>query len=894
MEAGMGTSIYVRHKVVFNAVTALVSAGFTYLVTGALPYYPIGWRWLIVLTVAVLSVLNPRTGTIIALLSYILPIAYNSLTLATLYVMLLLLLATFRMLQTYQFLVLVGTAFVALNPRLSILLLAFPLLSGYLGVGAGSSLASIACFLAESIGLLKGKATVGLLTLGKASKPLVSIQSKPVTSLGNFGWLKAATTTKTGQAPASTFFSHNLLSKLFVPFIERPILLAQIILWAITAGVFGTLLRGTRSRSPRNRLWIIGITSLALGIGNALLSVLIAGSRMDRALIGNTAIGILVVAATMALTMSIVSSSQLQQSRAKPIASSYPRDSEERKETYTSKEIPPDTWNELAGIEDIEEEIADAIKSQFDQQVRGSLIKMSINPTKGILLFGPPGTGKTKIARIIAHEAKASFYAVSGTEFVSKWYGESEANLRRIFEEAYNNRPSVLFFDELEAFLPKRTELSRSDAPEKGVVGTFLSYTDGLGKTDGVLLVGATNHPELIDPAALRPGRFDKVIYVSPPGKEARAKILRHFFSGKPIAKDVDVEKIAERMERFTGADIQAVYSEAARSAMKRGRGKVEAINADDFETALNGTKPSVTIKMLREYEMLSEQFMRRSKRAKVEEVTERPVLGWKDVAGLGDVKEALHEAIEMPLTHPELFRQYGVKPTRGILLFGPPGCGKTFLAKVVASEAKAHFIHVKGPELLKGVVGESESKMRDLFVRARENIPCVLFFDEIDSFAGARGTSNESGSKILTQFLTEMDGVEELKGVVVLGATNRLDTLDPALLRPGRFDSILYVPLPDRDARIALFGSELKNKLVEAGVGYETLADATDGYSAADIKSICNAAAMSAAKESLKTGLVQSITMQELVSRIGRTSPSLTRGETEMYELARKQFERQ
>lgn len=215
-------------------------------------------------------------------------------------------------------------------------------------------------------------------------------------------------------------------------------------------------------------------------------------------------------------------------------------------------------------------------------------------------------------------------------------------------------------------------------------------------------------------------------------------------------------------------------------------------------------------------------------------------------------------------------------------------------MAKVVASEAKAHFIHVKGPELLKGVVGESESKMRDLFVRARENIPCVLFFDEIDSFAGARGTSNESGSKILTQFLTEMDGVEELKGVVVLGATNRLDTLDPALLRPGRFDSILYVPLPDRDARIALFGSELKNKLVEAGVGYETLADATDGYSAADIKSICNAAAMSAAKESLKTGLVQSITMQELVSRIGRTSPSLTREETEMYELTRKQFERQ
>jgi transitional endoplasmic reticulum ATPase len=347
-------------------------------------------------------------------------------------------------------------------------------------------------------------------------------------------------------------------------------------------------------------------------------------------------------------------------------------------------------------------------------------------------------------------------------------------------------------------------------------------------------------------------------------------------------------------MERFTGADIQAVYTEAAISAMKRCKGEVGTINSDDFETALNATKPSVTIKMLREYETLSEQFTRRSKPAKVEEVTERPVLGWQDVAGLEDVKEALHEAIEMPLTHPELLKQYGVKATKGILLFGPPGCGKTFLAKVVASEAKAHFINVKGPELLKGVVGESESRMRDLFVRARENRPCVLFFDEIDSFAGARGTSNESSSKILTQFLTEMDGAEELKGVVVLGATNRPYTLDPALLRPGRFDKMLYVPPPDRDARIALFVSELKNKPMEVGIGYGELADATDGYSAADIESICNAAAMSAAKLSLKAGIGQSITTQELVSRIARTPSSLTKEETEMYEAIRKQFERQ
>lgn len=565
---------------------------------------------------------------------------------------------------------------------------------------------------------------------------------------------------------------------------------------------------------------------------------------------------------------------------------------ENKKFVVANKEIPSDKWEDLAGIEEIREEINEAIKSQFDPKMREALLKMSVRPTRGILLFGPPGTGKTKIARIIAHEANASFFAVSGTEFTSKWYGESEANLRRIFEEARNNRPAVLFFDEIEALLPKRTEFAYSNAPERGIVDTFLAYTDGIGDLDGVLLVGATNYPNLIEPAALRPGRFDKVIYVSPPGVEGRYEILERYLKDKKMADDVDLHKLAERMERFTGADIQSVCAEAIRKAMGEDN-KPRPIKMSDLESAMSGIKPSITFKMLKEYEALADQYGRLSKKMKSEEIVAKPHLSWNDVIGLDEVKEALRDSIEMPLTHPELFKEYNIKPSKGVLLFGPPGCGKTFIAKVVASEAKAHFLHVKGPELLTQSVGKTEEQLRELFIRARENVPCILFFDEIDAIADARGAGRETGTKILTQLLTEMDGVEELKGVVVIAATNRPDVIDPALMRPGRLDRILYVPPPNKESREALFKKELIGKPLAPDIDYKKLSDITDGYSSADIASICNIVAMDAAKSALKTGKKQLITTADLEDRIRKTPPSLTESQIAAYESLKDKLQR-
>ncbi|MEF3245410.1 MAG: AAA family ATPase [Caldisericaceae bacterium] len=869
-----------RYKTISKIVAASLAMGFTYHLTGLLPYYPLNWRSLLILAVGFMWILKPAGGLIFTLAVYILPIAYNSITLAILYLLFILT----GLAGPYGFLVMSVATVTLLIPQLTVLLPVAPLMAGFVGRRRGVLLAVLTCFLVEILALLRGQANAGLVMLGTQTKPLVYLHSMPVNSLLDFTWLKTITAEKSVDL--------HLLSKLFTPFIERPILIAQIVLWAVTAGVIGSLLDKSKPVNLNTRLIAIGTGAIILFAGSLMLPVLILESNIN---INKFVLGIFVSSALVFLI------SPFLEILAKTLSSSlqsYEQSTEAGVEEYNRptpiyRQIPSDNWDELAGIDDIKDEIMDAIKSQFDQKTRQTLLKMSIKPTRGILLFGPPGTGKTKLARIIAHEAKASFFAVSGTEFTSKWFGESEANLRKIFEEAYNNRPSVLFFDEIEAFLPKRTELSRSDAPEKGIVGTFLAYTDGIGDLDGVLLVGATNYPNLIDPAALRPGRFDKLIYISPPGLEARYKILERYLEGKELASDVDLRKLAKRMERFTGADIQSVCTEAIKKAVKDGGNKPRPITMSDLETAVEGIKPSVTFKMLYEYESIADQYGRLSKKKKAEEIISKPLLSWDDVVGLEDVKEALYEMIEMPLAHPELFKEYHIKPSKGVLLFGPPGCGKTFLAKVVASEAKAHFLYIKGPELLQQVVGKSEAQLRDLFIRARENTPCILFFDEIDAIGGARGTREESGTKILTQFLTEMDGVEELKGVIVVAATNRPDTLDPALMRPGRFDRILYIPPPDRQARLGLFKKELAGKPIADDVDYEQLADITKDYSSADIVSICNMVAMDAAKDTLHLGKKQLITMQRLQNLIEKTPPSITATQLAIYESLKDKMQR-
>jgi transitional endoplasmic reticulum ATPase len=870
-----------RHRLVINVGAALLVAGFTYFVTGVLPYYPPGWRWLIILTVTGLWLLRPTGGLLFTLAAYVLPITYSSTTLAAVFF---LLFGPMVAMGPYGFLVLATTAVAASMPLATSALLVAPLMAGFLGPRRGGVLGALACLWAEMLALLGGQASAGLLAIGVQTTALVSTRSTPVASLLDFAWLNVLANAKAGDSDSvGRLLQSELLSKLLTPFIERPILLAQVALWAVAAGVIGSLLSRAQSSYFSARLMAVGIGALILGVGHLALPALLIGSTPD---INAITFGLSASVAFVALASPVLEMAASTLSPSLPVQA-HPG------QATAGKEVPSDNWDELAGVDDIKDEALDAIESQFNSKVRKSLHKMSIRPTRGILLFGPPGTGKTKLARIIAHQAKAAFFAVSGTEFTSKYFGESEANLRRIFEEARQSRPAVLFFDEIEAFLPKRTELSRSDAPEKGIVATFLAYTDGIGDLDGVLFIGATNHPDLIDPAALRPGRFDKLIYISPPGREARREILQRYLKDKTLSSDVDLDKLATRMERFTGADIQSVCAEARRWAMQRGDPGSASIAMADLDTAIGGIKPSVTIKMLREYEALADQYGRRSKKADAEDVVAKPILTWNDVAGLDSVKDALREAIELPLAHPEVFKEYGIKPSKGVLLFGPPGCGKTFLAKVVASEAKAHFLHVKGPELLQQAVGQSEAQLRDVFIRARENSPCVLFFDEIDALAGARGTMEASGTKILAQFLTEMDGVEELKGVIVVAATNRPDTLDPAIMRPGRLDRVLYVPPPDYPARLALIKRELAGKPVTGDMDYTQLADVTAGYSAVDITAICNSAAMAAARDALRTGERQPLTMQGLLQSFDRTPSSLTDVQLAEYEVLRDQLQR-
>ncbi|MGC8979378.1 AAA family ATPase [Caldisericum sp.] len=869
-----------RKKIIYNLITALLAASFTYYFTKLLPYYPQNWRWFFILLVGVIWAIKPTIGVLFTLVIYLLPITYNSTTLGILY--LIIMLTTLS--DPFGFFIIAASIIASVVVQLNFLLPVVPLLAAFSNSNRRVFIGGLSCFLIEVLYLLIGKNSVGVIKLGGQTKPLLTLHTAPVPSLLDFSWLKVAT--------SKTIVDISLISKLFTPFFDRPILLAQILLWSLTAGAVGLLLFKSKTLRLNDRLIAIGVGFLILLTGHLLFPLLLIGSKIS------FDIFIFSILLSSLLVLLISPIFELLPKNLGAVAQDSEHFSESefgnenKRIASVQREIPSDKWEELAGIDDIKEEIKEAIDSQFNPKIRQTLLKMSIKPTKGILLFGPPGTGKTKLARIIAHEAKASFFAVSGTEFTSKWYGESEANLRSIFEEASRNRPAVLFFDELEAFLPKRTEFSRSDAPEKGIVGTFLSYTDGLGDLDGVLLVGATNYPNLIDPAALRPGRFDKLIYISPPGLEARYQILKRYLKDKPLAKDVDLHKLAERMERFTGADIQSVCFEAIRKSIKNGA-KQQLITMSDLETATEAIKPSITFKMLYEYQAIADQFGRLSKKAKPEEIVSKPLLSWDDVAGLENVKEALREMIEMPLSHPELFKEYNIKPGKGVLLFGPPGCGKTFLAKVVASEAKAHFLSVKGPELLGQVVGKSEEKLRDLFIRARENTPCILFFDEIDAIAGARGTEGESGTKILTQFLTELDGVEELKGVIVIAATNRPDMLDSALMRPGRFDRVLYIPPPDSQARSSLFRKELSGKPVASDVDYEKLSALTENYSSADIASICNTAAMEAAKDTLRSGKKQLITMKMLENLIMKTPKSLTKEQIEIYESLKDKLQR-
>ncbi len=472
--------------------------------------------------------------------------------------------------------------------------------------------------------------------------------------------------------------------------------------------------------------------------------------------------------------------------------------------------------------------------------------RLGIDAPKGVLLLGPPGCGKTLIARAVAHETDASFFSVNGPEIIHKFYGESEAHLRKIFDEAARKAPSIVFLDEIDAIAPRREQVVGD--VEKRVVAQLLALMDGLAQRQHVIVLAATNIPNALDPALRRPGRFDREIAVPIPDRAGRREILAIHSRGMPLAPDVDLERLAAITHGFVGADLEALCREAAMICLRRLLPEIDFAAAEipydalarlevrmpDFLAALREVEPSA----------IREVFV------------EVPDVRWEHVGGLADVKQRLIEAVEWPLKYRALFDRAGIAPPKGILLSGPPGCGKTLLVKAVANETEVNFISVKGPELLSKYVGESERAVREVFRKAKQAAPCIVFFDEIDALVPVRssgGSDSRVGERVISQFLTELDGVEELGEVLVLGATNRPDMLDPALLRPGRFDMQLAVPPPDLAGRREIFQIGLHGKPVAEDVKVDDLAAATEGSTGADIQAVCNAAALEAIREALR-----------------------------------------
>ncbi|WP_267639947.1 CDC48 family AAA ATPase [Haloarchaeobius amylolyticus] len=503
--------------------------------------------------------------------------------------------------------------------------------------------------------------------------------------------------------------------------------------------------------------------------------------------------------------------------------------------------VPSVTYEDIGGLD----KELDQVREMIELPMRHPELfkQLGIEPPKGVLLHGPPGTGKTLIAKAVANEIDAHFHTISGPEIMSKYYGESEEQLREVFEEAEENQPAIVFIDEIDSIASKRGEASGD--VERRVVAQLLSLMDGLEERGQVTVIAATNRVDALDPALRRGGRFDREIEIGVPDKEGRLEIMQVHTRSMPLSDSVDLDQYAENTHGFVGADIESLAKEAAMNALRRIRPELdleqEEIDAEvlenlkvtegDFKEAMKSVKPSA----------MREVFV------------EVPDVTWNDVGGLNDTKERLRETIQWPLDYPEVFQAMDLEAARGVLMYGPPGTGKTLLAKAVANEANSNFISIKGPELLNKYVGESEKGVREVFDKARSNAPTVIFFDEIDSIATERGRhSGDSGvgERVVSQLLTELDGLEDLEDVVVIATTNRPDLIDSALLRPGRLDRHVHVPVPDEEGREKIFEVHTRNKPLADGVDLEWLAKKTEGYVGADIEAVCREASLAATRE--------------------------------------------
>ena len=522
-----------------------------------------------------------------------------------------------------------------------------------------------------------------------------------------------------------------------------------------------------------------------------------------------------------------------------------------RKEAVTDLElegIPTVTYEDLGGLGDSIYKIREMVELPLRHPELFN--KLGIDPPKGVLLYGPPGTGKTLLAKAVANESGANFISVSGPEFISKWYGQSEANLRKIFKDAAKNAPSVIFIDEIDAIAPKREE-TRGEV-EKRVVSQLLTLMDGLKSRGKVIVIAATNRHNAIDPALRRPGRFDREIEIGVPDQRGRKEVLQIHTRNMPLTKNVDLQWLSSVTYGFVGADLEALCKEAAMAALRRVLPKMNwkedeelpeelleklKVSKQDFSAALKMVGPSAMREVL----------------------IEIPNVKWDDIGGLETIKETLKEAVQWPLLYPDAFKKIGIRPPSGILLFGPPGTGKTLLAKAVASETGANFISVKGPEVLNMYVGESERHIREVFRRAKQVSPAVIFFDEIDSLTPRRGMDMGSHimENVVSQILVEMSGLEDLHNVIVIAATNRPDMIDSALLRPGRFERQVFVPAPEEKSRLEIFKVHTKEMPLDKDVDLEKLSKATDGYTGADIEAVCREAGLTTLRENIKADKV-------------------------------------
>ena len=529
------------------------------------------------------------------------------------------------------------------------------------------------------------------------------------------------------------------------------------------------------------------------------------------------------------------------------------------------------TYEDVGGLDDELAQVREMV--ELPMTCPELFRKVKIDPPRGLLLHGPPGTGKTLITRAVAGEVDAFLTTISGPEIASAHFGESEERLREIFDEAEANAPAIVFVDEVDAIAPKREE---SGDVERRVVAQLLSLLDGLEARGQVVVIGTTNRIDAIDPALRRPGRFDRELEIGVPDGDGRKEILGIHTRGMPLAENIDLDTYAENTHGFVGADIENLVKEGAMCAIRRTRpefdpesDEVDAAVLDslhvtdaDFREALKGVEPSA----------LREVFV------------EVPDVTWEDVGGLGGVKERLRETIEWPLAYPDAFERVDLRPAKGVLLHGPPGTGKTLLAKAVANEARSNFISIKGPELLDKYVGESERGVREVFAKARENAPTVIFFDEIDAMAGERGEGTGDagvGERVVSQLLTELDGLEDLEDVVVVAATNRPDLIDDALVRPGRLDRHVHVTAPDEAARREIFGVHAREKPLSTDVDLADLAARTDGFVGADIEAVCREAATAAVRGYVRGAAVDvdtiDLTIEHFEQALGEVEPSET-----------------